>query len=284
MSYVKVSEILTQVDKENTSVIGFNCTNYDMASAAVVAAEELKKPVVLMLYLGHTVDDNLINLSGFTAMVKELGEKASIPVAVHLDHCSDMNYIPIAIEHGFTSVMYDGSHLPFEENLENTKKMVDLASKYNADVEGELGAIGTTADGNHLNTSRYTDPEEAALFARETGVTSLAIDIGSAHGVYKEEPKLDINRLAEINSATDVPLVLHGGSGIPDDQLEEAFKNGINKFNFSTYYFMEQYHAILEYCEKYGKDVPDYFPPGKYIQERLIPVAKDRLRLTLGTY
>ena len=282
MSYVKVSEILKQVDEANTSVIGFNCSNYDMAYSAVAAAEELRKPVLLMLYPAHSIEDNMINFSGFTYMVKELGEEASIPVAVHLDHCSDIDYISKAIESGFTSVMYDGSNLPFEENLENTKRVVELASKYGVDVEGELGAIGSQADGNQAGR-RYTDPEEAAIFTRETGVTSLAIDIGSAHGVYKEEPKLDIERLSEINKATDTPLVLHGGSGIPDDQLEDCFKNGINKFNFSTYFFMAQYHAFFEYCEEHGKE-GTVFPPSKYIQERLIPVAKDRLRLTLGTY
>jgi len=283
MSYVKVGEILKQADKANTSAIAFNCMDYDTMYAAVTAANEIKKPVILMLYVGHYKDDNVISLSGFTSIAKELGESVSVPVADHLDHCSDPDFILKAIKHGFTSVMYDGSSLPFEENLESTKRIVRIASSFGVDVEGELGYVGFANKDDHLKTERYTDPEDAALFAKETGVTSLAIDIGSAHGVYKEDPKLDLDRLAAINNATDTPLVLHGGSGIPDEQLEEAFRNGINKFNFGTYFYMEHYNAIREYCETFGKDA-QYLPMPKFVQSRMLPMLKDRLRLTAGTY
>ena len=279
MANVRVREILKQVDEAKTSVIAFNCMDYNTIYSAVMAAEELRKPVILLLYPGHSENDNTISLSGFTAIVKELGKRVNVPIAAHLDHCTDQEYIRYAIDCGFTSVMYDGSQLPFEENLENTKRVVEYARERGVDVEGEIGHIGLAENDDQLKADRYTTPGDAAFFSKETGVTSLAVNIGSAHGVYLEEPNLDLQRLAEINAATDTPLVLHGGSGIPDAQLEIAFKNGINKFNFGTSYYGWYYAAIRGYCDTYGGDAL-YGPLPGFVQSRLIPLLKDRLRLS----
>lgn len=156
-----------------------------------------------------------------------------------MDHCSNYEYILSAIREGFTSVMADGSTLPFEQNVAFTKEVVRAATVFGVDVEGELGHVGSAGnESDFCNENSYTTPEDAAAFADATGVASLAVAIGSAHGHYVKEPKLDIERLREINEATKTPLVLHGGSGIPQEQLVAAFKNGINKFNVGTEYFI----------------------------------------------
>lgn len=236
MAFERVGKILEMADKANTSVIGFNCMDYSTAWAVVEVAEEVKKPVICMLYPEHVYKNNVFNLAGFAATVRDMAERVSVPVGLHLDHSSDYAFIIEAIRCGFTSVMYDGSMLSLEENISNTAKVVETAHLLGVDVEAELGHVGMVGDDEDDQKSLYTQPEVAARFAKETGVDSLAIAIGSAHGFYTTTPKLDLERLDAINAATPVPLVLHGGSGIPDEQLNEAFKRGINKFNVGTEY------------------------------------------------
>lgn len=236
MAFERVSNILKMADRANTSAIGFNCMDYSTAYAVVKVAEELRKPAICMLYPEHVYKNNVYNLRGFAATVKGLAETVSVPIGLHLDHSSDYNFIVEAIRCGFTSVMYDGSMLSLEENIKTTKRVVEIAHLLGVDVEAELGHVGMVEDTEDAKKALYTQPNIAAHFAAETGVDSLAIAIGSAHGFYTETPKLDLERLDEINTLTDVPLVLHGGSGIPDDQLDQAFKRGINKFNVGTEY------------------------------------------------
>lgn len=201
-----------------------------------------------------------------------------MPVGIHLDHCSDFDYIVAAMRCGFDSVMYDGSMLPVEENIKNTAEIVKVAKAFGADVEAELGRVGfasTVADQN--DTDKYTKPEVAAAFCEQSGCSSVAVAIGSAHGFYKETPKLDIERLKKINAATDVPLVLHGGSGIPNDQLEVAFREGINKFNVGTEFFYLYYQTMKKFCEA---GHPDFFDLPLEVQNALENYLRQKMQLS----
>lgn len=255
MAFVRVKELLEEAKKQNTSVIAFDALDYNTISACIRGAEIARRPVMIMLYPGMR---GIISFRSFAAIVKDLAQKASVPVALHLDHCTNYELLMQAMEDGFTSVMADGSTLPYEENVRFTRSVVQVAREKGVDVEGELGHVGQVAAGDvYTDKSGFTLPEEAASFAEETGVTSLAVAIGSCHGMYKAEPKLDLERLQEIRRATEVPLVLHGGSGIPEDQLEKAFRMGINKFNVATEYLIlyEQLQHKF-YTEQFGKVGP----------------------------
>lgn len=262
-----VKDILKMASDANTSVIAFNALDYNMVYSAIQAAEKTKKPLICMLYPEHHTLNNWGAPESFAATVKTLASEASVPIGLHLDHCTDFNYIMRAVRAGFSCVMYDGSMLPLEENIANTKKVADAAHAFGVAVEAELGHVGFAATvSDQSNLDLYTQPDIAAKFIKESTCDALAVAIGSAHGVYKETPHLDIKRLSEINAATDTPLVLHGGSGIPNDQLEEAFTNGINKFNVGTEFFQLYYDTMKEYGQKHGSsgnifDFPLYCQP-----------------------
>lgn len=279
MALEKVSTILKMADRANTSAIGFNCNDYTMAYSVVTVAEELNKPVIVMLYPPDDFESNCCGLKAFAATVHELAEKVKVPIGLHLDHCSDFNYILRAVQAGFTSVMFDGSMLPVEENITLTKRVVDAAHALGADVEAELGHVGFAANQDQDDTDLYTKPEVAAAFCEQTGVDSVAVAIGSAHGVYLTTPKLDLERLDAINAATDTPLVLHGGSGIPHDQLEQAFRRGINKFNVGTEYFRLYYDSFREYAAEFG-DKGNMQKVPQYIQERMMAYLRQKLQLS----
>ena len=263
MALERVSTLLKMADEANTSVIGFNCIDYNTVYAVCHAAEIANTPAIVMLYPEHCIKNHVSNLRAFVGMFEGIAERYTVPLALHLDHSSDVNYIFEAIKAGFTSVMYDGTTVSIEENIRNSKRVVEIAEIFGVDVEAELGYVGFASHSDEGNSDLYTKAATAAQFSDETGITSLAIAIGSAHGVYKSTPKLDIDRLIEINHATDTYLVLHGGSGIPEDQLNMAFKNGINKFNVGTEFFQLYYDTISKYCNEYGAagnpfDLPDY--------------------------
>lgn len=279
MALEKVSTILKMADAANTSAIAFNCNDFTMAYSVVTAAEELGKPVIVMLYPADQFKSNAANLSGFAATVRELASKVKVPVGLHLDHCSDFDYILKAIQSGFTSVMFDGSMLPVEENIVLTKKVVDAAHALGADVEAELGRVGFAAQSDQADLDLYTKPEVAAKFCADTGVDSVAVAIGSAHGVYLETPRLDLERLDAIDAATGTPLVLHGGSGIPDDQLEQAFRRGINKFNVGTEYFQLYYDSIRAFCRANG-DKGNVLDLPLFVQERMLAYLRVKLQLS----
>lgn len=279
MALEKVSTILHMADAANTSAIAFNCNDFTMAYSVITAAEELQKPVIVMLYPADQFTSNATGLAGFAATVRELAAQVKVPVGLHLDHCSDFDYILRAIQAGFTSVMFDGSMLPVEENITLTKRVVDAAHALGADVEAELGRVGFAAQSDQENLDLYTRPEVAAAFCQATGVDSVAVAIGSAHGVYLETPKLDLERLDAINAATDTPLVLHGGSGIPNDQLEQAFRRGINKFNVGTEYFQLYYDSLRAYSREFG-DQGNMLNVPKYVQERMLAYLRVKLQLS----
>lgn len=279
MAIEKVSTLLKMADESNTSVIGFNCIDYNTVYAVCHAAEIANTPAIVMLYPEHCIKNHVSNLSAFAGMFKGIAEQYQVPLALHLDHSSDINYILEAIKAGFTSVMYDGTRIPVEENIENCKKVVEIAKVFGVDVEAELGYVGFASNSDEGNADLYTKASTAAHFSEETGITSLAIAIGSAHGFYTKPPKLDIDRLIEINNATDTYLVLHGGSGIPEDQLNQAFKNGINKFNVGTEFFQLYYDTVRKYCDEFGAagnpfDLPDY------VHNELVAYLVNKMKLS----
>jgi ketose-bisphosphate aldolase len=265
MALEKVRNLLKKADEVKTSVLAFNCIDFNTIYPVIAVAEELGKPVIIMLYPEHVWKNNVGDLAGFAGMVESLASEVKVPIGLHLDHSSDYEFIMKAIKGGFSSVMYDGSMLPLEENIANTQKVVETAHIFGVDVEAELGHVGFAAASDQDKLDQYTKPDVAAFFCKETGVDSVAIAIGSAHGVYLTTPKLDLERLDQINAATNTPLVLHGGSGIPHDQLTQAFRRGINKFNIGTEYFQLYFDSCKEYVEK-NKSI---FDMPVYVQEKL---------------
>lgn len=164
-----------------------------------------------------------------------MADKAKVPVCVHLDHGTDMDYVKRGLDLGFTSVMYDGSELPEEENFANTCMMSHVVKRYGASLEGEIGSMGSRESGGDGGDSIYTDPELAKKFVEETGVDALACAFGTAHGLYAKEPKLDFDRLKKIRELTNIPIVMHGGSGISDENFKESIKFGVRKINYYSY-------------------------------------------------
>jgi fructose-bisphosphate aldolase class II len=190
--------------------------------------EQIRSPVFLMLYVSDLEPKTWWY---YPAVVRAVADRYTIPIVMHLDHASELDVIRAALDNGFTSVMFDGSSLPFDENVELTRKTVEMAQPYGASVEAELGRVGGYGLGETDVPNILTQPDEVVTFVERTGVDSLAISIGTAHGVYRQQPKLDIALLKELDAASTVPLVLHGGSGTPNNQLRAAFENGICKFN-----------------------------------------------------
>lgn len=231
MPLVSMKEILNKADKEGYGVGSFSVANMEMVIGAIKAAEELNSPLILQIAevrLPHSP----LHIIG-PAMVAAAKE-AKVPVAVHFDHGINIETIHQALEIGFTSVMFDGSHYPIDENIKRTNEVIELAKRYGATVEAEIGQVGGSEDGSVDIDIRVTSIEDAKKFYTETGVDALAVAIGNAHGVYKEEPKLRIDRLNEIDNNVDVPLVLHGGSGISEEDFKNCVKNGIRKLNVAT--------------------------------------------------
>lgn len=230
---VTLKEILGDAQKGGYAVGAFNVNNMEIVQAIIEAAEEQRSPVILQASQGGL---KYAGVEYIAAMARLAGEKASVPVAVHLDHGTDFQQIMLCIRNGFTSVMIDGSQYALDENIAVTQKVIEVSHAVGVSVEGELGKIGGVEDDVVVadKDAAMTDPDEAARFARETGVDALAISIGTAHGVYKGEPKLDFDRLKAIRDVVDAPLVLHGASGVSDDAIKKAVELGICKINIDT--------------------------------------------------
>jgi ketose-bisphosphate aldolase len=278
MAFEKVSTILKDADAKRTAVLAYDCFNFESIAWLVEAGEELGIPVIVMLYPGLMES---IPAHVFAAITKAMAKKVKIPVGLHLDHCDSYETILGTIRDGFTSVMIDGSKLEYAENVRVTCEIVKAAHALGIDVEAELGKVGTAANkGDFRNEDLYTTAAQAADFVAKTKVDSLAIAIGSAHGWYVETPKLSMPRLKEINSAIDTPLVLHGGTGIPEDQLKESFRLGINKLNVGTEYFAIFYSTIKDYQQL--KDKKESFAALQSYQKKVIKeYLRNKLLLTM---
>ena len=232
---VSMKEMLADAKKNHYAIPAFDVSNYDMMKAILEACEEERSPALLM---GLGVDLKGRDMNLLTAMIRSASDYFNIPVCLHLDHATDMELIKRAIDAGFSSVMYDGSVLDFQNNAQNTAEVVKYAHQRGITVEAELGHVGNGSVGSISETGADTDPgesltvsEEVARFVEITDVDALAVAIGTAHGVYQKTPTLRIDRLDEITAVCDRPLVLHGGSGTPDDQMQNAIHHGITKIN-----------------------------------------------------
>lgn len=253
-------EILDHANKHNYAVGAFNVNNMEIVQAIVEAAEEMNAPVILQASQGAI---KYAGIEYITALAKVAASKVKVPVAIHLDHGTDFEQIMLCIRHGFTSVMIDGSKYELKKNIEITRKVVEVAHAVGVSVEAELGKIGGTEDDITVDEreATFTDPEEAKIFVDETNVDSLAIAVGTAHGVYKGEPKLDFDRIKAIKDKLGIPLVLHGSSGVPADAIEKAVSLGINKINIDT----DLRIAFTQAMKDYHKEHPDNIDPRKVL-------------------
>lgn len=233
MSLVPVAELLLKAQKEHYAVGAFNCNNMEIVQAIVTAAEAEQAPVIIQASQGAI---KYAGIEYITTMTRLAAEKTEVPVALHLDHGTSFGQVMQCVRNGFTSVMIDGSKLPLAENISLTNKVIEVARPLGVSVEAELGKIGGTEDDItvHEREALFTDPDEARQFVEATGVDSLAIAIGTAHGQYKGTPKLDFDRLRQIASLISTPIVLHGSSGVPDDAIQEAISLGVCKVNIDT--------------------------------------------------
>jgi len=238
-------EVLEHAHKNGYAVGAFNVNNMEIVQAIVEAAEETKSPVILQASQGGL---KYAGVEYIAKMAQVAANNAKVPVVIHLDHGTDFVQIMQCIRHGFTSVMIDGSKHQLEENIAITKKIVELAHAVGVSVEAELGKIGGTEDEITVEEreATFTDVDEADRFVKETGVDSLAIAIGTAHGPYKGEPKLDFERLKAIKERLNMPLVLHGSSGVPEESIRRAVSLGINKINIDTDLRMAFSNAVRE--------------------------------------
>lgn len=230
---VTLKEILKTAEENKCAIGSFNTPNMTSAEAVIAAAEELQRPVILMHAQVHE-EMGLCKMEDITQVMLHFAKKARVPVCVHLDHGTDLDYIKKGLTLGFTSVMYDGSCLSAEENTENTRIAVKEALKYGASVEAEIGSMGSR-EGGEAAASVYTEPNAAVQFVNDTGIDALACAFGTAHGFYKAEPKLDFERLSKIHSLVSVPIVMHGGSGVSERDYREVIKRGVRKVNYYTY-------------------------------------------------
>ena len=231
--YKTVREVTEDAERLNMTIGAFNMHNLEMLPDMIRAAKEMGSPIIIQTsidtakYIGYNV---------IVAVVKELANSMLVDVALHLDHAKDFDAIKDAIEAGYSSVMFDGSSLPFKENIEKTRLVVEFAHARGVSVEGELGTIGGTEEGISVSEEdkEYTRPADAVTFVRETGVDVLAVGIGTNHGQFKSKTNVKIPLLKEIHSVVDVPLVIHGGTGVKEEDYPDLINNGIRKFNVGT--------------------------------------------------
>ena len=254
MSLVKMTEVLEWAEKNNCAVGAFSVGNMEMVIGAVRAAEEMNTPIILQI-AEKRMQQSPMHL--MAPMMVSAAKNAKVPVAVHLDHGLTMDCIKNALEYGFTSVMLDGSLLPFEENIELTRQVRAEADKYGATVEAELGVVGGNEGDSAKHEIMCTDPEKALEFCEKTGIDCLAVAIGNAHGNYPVLPELRFDVLEEIYGKVDTPLVLHGGTGITDEMFKRAISLGIRKINIATASFDSLANKAKEYTSTAEK--PDYF-------------------------
>lgn len=250
MALVTMKALLEQARRESRGIGAFSVGNMEMVKGAVQAAEELKTPIILQIAevrLAHSP------LALMGPMMVQAAREAKVDVAVHLDHGLTEETVKKALELGFTSVMFDSSTYPFEENISRTKKIVSLAGEYGATVEAELGLVGGSEDGSCDHGIRCTDPEDAGIFCGQTGIDALAVAIGNAHGNYPAAPVLAFDVLEQIREKTGVPLVLHGGSGITDGDFRRAISLGIVKVNIATASFNRLTKRAEEYLRAEGE-------------------------------
>ncbi|MBR4394092.1 MAG: class II fructose-bisphosphate aldolase [Oscillospiraceae bacterium] len=275
---VNLREILALAEEKKCAVGAFNTPNLECVNAVLSAAEKLNVPVIISHAELH---EEVSPLAKIGPVMVQAAKDAKVPVCVHLDHCETLDYMAQALEIGFTGVMYDGSTLPYEENLANTKKAVAMAKNYNCGVEAELGALASR-EGGGANASGpvYTDPDEAVTFCKETGIDALAPSFGTAHGIYKSKPVLDLDRVKVISEKTGLPLVMHGGSGVSPEDYRTGITNGLRKINYYSYMSKAGTSAVRELLEK--EDVTFFHDLALAAQKAMQADAEKAMRVFAG--
>lgn len=260
---VTLNEVMRIAEEKEIAIGSFNSPNLESLQAIIEAAEELDLPVIIQFAQCH---EPWIPLDIIGPIMVEAAKKASVPVCVHLDHGEDLEYLQKALDMGFTGIMYDGSTLSYEENLENTKKAVVMAAKTGASIEAELGSMGKResgagdGSGDEDDTKIYTDPQQACVFVEETGIDALACSFGTTHGIYLTQPKLDFDVVKNVRELTNnIPIVMHGGSGVSKDDYRTAIKAGVRKVNYFTYMDKSGGNAVAEYLKVLKPDEPIFF-------------------------
>ena len=261
---VTLKEIMNIAEEKKIAIGSFNASCLEAVEAELEAAEELKLPIIIQFAQCH---EPWIPLTTIGPIMVEMAKKATVPVCVHLDHGETLDYLQTALQIGFTGIMYDGSLLAYEENLENTKKAVEMAGKYGASVEAELGSMGKRESGTGNDgagrdddTKIYTDPDLAAKFVAMTKIDALACSFGTTHGIYLTEPKLDFDVVRNVRIKTgNIPVVMHGGSGVSTDDYHKAVEAGVRKINYFTYMDKSGGTAVVDYLNAVKEGEPVFF-------------------------
>lgn len=256
---VSSARLMKRAAKENYAIPAFNIDNLESAMAVSEIMHEMRTPVIVQM-IPRTL--NYGGIAIYPAMMRELMADCPVDYALHLDHGSSLSLAKKCVAGGFSSVMFDGSAMPFEDNIKFTKEVTDFALPMDVSVEGELGTIGGKEEGDTELESSYTKVSEAEEFVRRTNVSTLAIGVGTAHGVYKGTPHINIERIKEIHSAIETPLVLHGASGLSDEVLKNCIAAGITKINFATELRQAYTNGIKA---EFAKD-PEVYDPKIYMR------------------
>ncbi len=281
---VTMKEMLADAKKNHYAIPAFDVSNYEMMKAVLETCEEEKSPALLMT-LG--VDTQGRNLQLISSMINGASNYFKIPICLHMDHATDIDFIKYGCDNGYSSVMYDGSVLSFDENAKNTAIVTEYAHKKGITVEAELGHVGNASVGSISETGTDTDPgesltvpEEVAKFVEITDVDALAVAIGTSHGVYQKTPELRIDRLDEITAVCNRPLVLHGGSGTPDDQMQNAIHHGITKINI----YSDVLYALNQGLKGYLNTMSNPSTWPSLVYEDAMKMMKEVVREKLRTF
>lgn len=282
---VTLKEILEIAEEKKIAVGAFNAPNLESLQAVIGAAEELELPVIMQFSQGH---EGHIRLGEIGPIMMDYAKKSTVPVCVHLDHGENIEYVQKALELGFTGVMYDGSTLEYRENVANTKKVVELARKFGAFVEAELGNMGRRENGMGGKsgvgdeTKIYTDPVQARAFVEETGVDALACSFGTTHGIYLAEPRLDFTVVEGVRrECGGIPVVMHGGSGVSKEDFHKAIHAGVRKVNYFTYMDKAAGNAIKEYIDSLAEGQPAFYADAAL---KAIAAMKENVKGAMTTF
>ncbi|MEM1988550.1 MAG: class II fructose-bisphosphate aldolase [Candidatus Woesearchaeota archaeon] len=269
---VSSKELLNSAKAKKIAIGAFNINNYEFAKGIILAAQEMKQDVIVQT-TQHAID--YASFKVLSSIVKSLAEDYDVKIVLHLDHGKDIKYVINAIKYGWTSVMIDGSDLPYEQNVALTKAVVKIAHQAEIPVEGELGPIPKATE----KITKFTDPDQVEDFVNSTDVDFLAVAIGNAHGIYSDpNPKINLDVLKKINKKVNIPLVMHGGSGLPDEQIKQAIQNGISKINFDT----ELRIAFSNALENYFKKEPGSYNVRTFLTESINSVkekVKEKMKI-----
>lgn len=257
MALVTTEKMLLDAQQGHYAIAAFNIENLEMAMAVAAAAKETGMPIIMQTTPSTVKYSSLLYLRKIASVA---AKAAGVPIAIHLDHGESFELAMQGVRAGYTSIMIDGSHNVFQENIKLTRSVVEVCAPCGVPVEAELGKVGGKEDDMEGGCGGYTEPDEAVEFVAKTGVNSLAVAIGTAHGVYAGVPKLDVERLSAIRRVVDIPLVLHGASGIPDEAVRDCISRGICKVNFAT----ELRIAYSDGVKEYLAANPAAFDPKKY--------------------